>query len=68
MTEFISAWDAAEAATYNDQKTVREEVDAVARRLRREMDEGLTPDDMKVARAEKEAAEAAALILETLFK
>lgn len=68
MIEFISAWDAAEGASYNDQKVVRDEVADILFRLRRAMDAGLTPEEMKTVRAEKEAAEAAETILETLFK
>ena len=67
MTEFTSAADAAESGSCSDQKTIRDEVAAIVYRLRREMDAGLTPDDMKVVSAEKAAAEAAEEILSKLF-
>ena len=35
--------------------------------LRRTMDQGLTPDDMKTARAAREAVQAASSILSRLF-
>lgn len=67
MSDFISAWDAAEDASYNDQKAIREEIFEIAQRLRREMDAGVSPEDMKVLQAEKAAAEAADEILSKLF-
>lgn len=67
MSEFVSAWDAAESGSYNDQRMIRDEVAAMIDRLRRAMDAGLTVEEMKVVRAEKEAAEAAQTLLETVF-
>lgn len=68
MTDFISAADAAQSANYGEQRQIRDEVAEMAARLRREMDAGLSTDDMKVARAEQEAIAAAQMILEKLFK
>ncbi len=68
MSEFIAAADALEGASYIDQKTVRDEVFEISMRLRREMDAGLSPDDMKVAVAEKAAADAAGEILSRIFE
>jgi len=67
MSEFISVHDALESGSLFDQKTIREEAADIVYRLRREMDAGLTPDEMKVARAEKEAADAAEEILAAIF-
>ena len=67
MTDFVSAADAAESASYSDQKAIRDEVADIDYRLRRAMDEGLTPDDMKVAEAERDAVNAANEILAQLF-
>lgn len=67
MSEFISVHDALESGSFFDQKTIREETADIVYRLRREMDAGLTPDEMKVARAEKEAADAAEEILAAIF-
>ena len=52
MSDFISVSDAVESGSYSDQKAIRDEVADIAYRLRREMDAGLTPDDMKVVSAE----------------
>ena len=67
MSDFISAQDALESGSTVDQKTIRDEVSDIVYRIRREMDAGLTPDDMKVARAEKDAADAAEEILSKIF-
>lgn len=67
MSDFISATDAAESASYADQKAIRDEVADMDYRLRRTMDAGLTPDDMKVARSVKEAVDAAQEILSKIF-
>ncbi len=68
MSDFISVTDAVESGSYCDQKVIRDEVADIAYRLRREMDAGLTPDDMKVVSAEKVAAEAAGEILSKIFE
>lgn len=67
MSEFISAADAAQNASYADQKAVRDEVADIAFRLRRTMDAGLTPDEMKHAEAAKSAVDAATEILSKIF-
>ena len=67
MTDFISAADAAESASYSDQTASRDEVADMDYRLRRAMDQGLTPDDMKQAQAAREAVAAASEILSKLF-
>lgn len=67
MEIFVSAWDAADSASYNDQKAIRDEVADMAYRLRRAMDAGLTPDEMKTAQAEKSAVDAAEELLTKLF-
>ena len=68
MSDFISVTDAAESGSYSDQKVIRDEVADIAYRLRRELDAGLPPDDMKVVSAEKAAAEAAGEILSKIFE
>ena len=68
MSVFISVSDAVESGSYFDQKTIRDEVADIVYRLRREMDAGLTPDDMKVVSAEKTAADAADEILSKIFE
>lgn len=67
MTTFVSAADAARDASYEDRRRIQDETADMAVRLRREMDAGLSPEDMKRAQAEKAAVDAAADILEKLF-
>ena len=68
MSEFVSAMDAMNSASYNDQKLIREEVAEIDFRLRRAMDAGLSGDEMKMARAAKQAVDAANEILEKVFQ
>ena len=68
MTTFVSAADAARDASSEDRRRNQDETADMAVRLRREMDAGLSPEDMKRAQAEKAAVDAAADILEKLFK
>ena len=67
MSDFVSALDAAQSASYVEQKAIRDEVADLQYRLRRAMDAGLTPDDMTKAQAAKSAADAAEEILSKLF-
>ena len=67
MTEFVSAADAAESSSAFDQRAIRDEVADIIHRLRTAMDAGLSPDDMRVAQAEKAAADAAEELLGKIF-
>lgn len=67
MTEFVSAADAAESGSAFDQRTIRDEVADIIHRLRTAMDAGLSPDDMRIAQAEKAAADAAEELLGKIF-
>ena len=67
MTEFVSVLDIMENAPYGAQTAVRDEVVTMDAELRRAMDQGLTPDDMKKARSAREAVQAASDILDKLF-
>lgn len=67
MTEFVSAADAAESGSAFDQRVIRDEVADIIHRLRTAMDAGLSPDDMRVAQAEKAAADAAEELLGKIF-
>ena len=67
MTEFVSAADAAESGSAFDQRAIRDEVADSIHRLRTAMDAGLSPDDMRVAQAEKAAADAAEELLGKIF-
>ena len=67
MSEFISVFDIMENAPYGAQTAVRDEVAAMDAELRRTMDRGLTPEDMKTAQAALSAVQAAAVILDKIF-
>lgn len=67
MTKFVSAADAAESGSAFDQRAIRDEVADIIHRLRTAMDAGLSPDDMRVAQAEKAAADAAEELLGKIF-
>ena len=64
----ISVLDLLDDAPYASQRAVRDEVAAMDNDIRRRMDAGLSPDEMKTAQAARAAAQAASLILEKLFK
>ena len=67
MSDFVSVFDIMEQAPYGAQKAVREEVAVMDAELRRTMDRGLTPDDMKTAQAARAAVQAASSILDNIF-
>lgn len=68
MSDFLSVQDLLESSSYADQKAVRDEVAEMVGRLRSAMMAGLTPADMKLAEAEKAAADAADEILSKIFR
>lgn len=67
MSDFIPVLDILENAPYGAQRTVRDEVVDIESGVRRAMDRGLTPDEMKTAQAVREASLAASAILDKLF-
>ena len=67
MSEFVSVLDIMENTPYGAQTAVRDEVAAMDADLRRAMDKGLTPEDMKTAQAARSAVHAAADILDKIF-
>ncbi len=67
MNDFVSVLDIMENAPYGAQTAVRDEVVAMDAELRRTMDKGLTPDEMKEAQAARLAVQAAASILDKIF-
>lgn len=67
MTDFVSVLDMMENAPYGAQTAVLDEVAAMDADLRRIMDQGLSPDDMKTAKAARAAAQAATSILNKIF-
>lgn len=67
MSEFVSVLDIMENAPYGAQTAVRDEIAAMDAELRRTMDRGLAPDDMKTAQAARAAAQAASSVLDKIF-
>jgi hypothetical protein len=67
MSEFISTLDILEGSSYDSQREIRDAVAEMDFQLRRLMDSGLSPEDMKKAQAGREAAQTASIILEKLF-
>lgn len=67
MSDFVSVLDIMENAPYGAQTAVRDEVAVMESDLRRTMDRGLTPENMKTAQAARSAVQAAAVILEKIL-
>ncbi|MCF0253248.1 MAG: hypothetical protein HUK26_02800 [Duodenibacillus sp.] len=67
MNAFVSASDAAASGSYMNQRQISDEVAMIVSEIRRAMDRGLTPDEMRAASQEKAAAEAAQEILSKIF-
>ena len=67
MSDFTSVLDLLEDTPYGAQKAVKDELADREFGIRRVMDRGLTPDEMQKAHAAREAAQAAAVILDKLF-
>ena len=67
MSDFVSVLDIMENAPYGAQTAVRDEVAVMESDLRRTMDRGLIPEDMKTAQAARAAVQAAAVILEKIL-
>ena len=67
MNDFISVLDIMENAPYGAQKAVRDEIADMEAGIRRTMDKGLTPDEMKTAQAARDAVQAASAILSKIL-
>ena len=67
MNDMISVLDVIEGASYGAQRSIRDEVFEMDASLRRTMDRGLAPDEMKIAQQARSAVQAASSILEKLF-
>ena len=67
MTDMVSVLDVLDNASYGAQRAIRDEVAEMDASLRRRMDSGLSPDEMKTALAARNAVQSAAGILEKLF-
>lgn len=67
MNDFISVLDIMDNAPYGAQKAVKDELADMEAGIRRTMDKGLTPDEMKTAQAAREAVQAASSILSRIL-
>ena len=67
MNDFISVLDIMENAPYGTQKAVKDEIADMEAGIRRTMDKGLTPDEMKTAQAARDAVQAASAILSKIL-
>lgn len=64
MSDFISIFDVVE--TNGSLTPIKDEVLTMKQKIKQEMDKGLSPDDMQLARKQEETVLAAEAILETL--
>ena len=67
MSDFVSVFDIMESGDANQQRAIKDEMAALDLALRRKMDAGLVPEEMELARAEREAVLAASSILNKIF-
>lgn len=67
MTQFVSVFDLLESDDATAKKAVRDEIADIQYEIRCAMDQGLSPDEMKTAKALRDAANAASEVLVELF-
>ena len=67
MSDFVSVLDIMESGDVSQQRALKDELAALDLSLRRHMDAGLVPEEMKLVTAEREAVLAASEILNKLF-
>ena len=67
MNEVVSVFDLMESGDISGQRAVRDELAALEHELRKTMDAGLAPDDMKPVQAARDAVQAASAILNKIF-
>ena len=67
MEEFVSVFDLINSDEANTKKEVRDEVANIQFTVRRAMDQGLSPEEMKVAEKLRDAANAASEVLDDLL-
>ena len=67
MSDFVSVLDIMESGDVSQQRALKDELAALDLSLRRHMDVGLVPEEMKLVTAEREAVLAASEILNKLF-
>ena len=67
MSDFVSLLDIIEKGATSELRAIKDEMAALDLALRRKMDAGLVPEEMKLATAERNAVQAASEILNRLF-
>ena len=67
MSDFVSLLDIIEKGDTAQLRAIKDEMAALDLALRRKMDAGLLPEDMELARAEREAVLAASSILNKIL-
>ena len=67
MSDFVSLIDIMEKGDTFQLRAIKDEMAALDLALRRKMDAGLVPEEMELARAEREAVLAASSILNKIF-
>ena len=67
MEEFVSVFDLTNSDDATAKKAVRDEVATIQFTVRRAMDQGLSPEEMKVAEKLRDAAKAASEVLDDLL-
>ena len=67
MSDFVSLLDIIEKGDTAQLRAIKDEMAALDLALRRKMDAGLVPEEMKLATAERNAVQAASEILNRLF-
>ncbi len=67
MSDFISVLDLVGKDEFSRVREIKDEVADIDNSIRKQMDAGLSVDDMKTARLVREAADAAAAILNKLL-
>ncbi len=67
MNETLSILDLLESREYGPLRALRDDVAEMDASLRKLMDRGLTPDEMRAAQSMRAAVQSASAILEKLF-
>ena len=68
MSDFVSLLDIIESGDTFQLRAIKDEMAALDLAIRRWMDIGLVPEEMKTATAERQAVQAASVILNQLSK
>ena len=67
MSEYVSVFDLIDSRDTSGQRALRDELAALDLDFRKRMDAGLTPDEMTLVKAARDAVQAASSILNKIF-